>query len=265
MDFPADLFTPIKQQKVYNQIVEQFIEFIESGEFKPGMQLPPERDLAQKLRVSRASLREALTVLQMMGMVETISGQGRFIKDKSQASFPNFLLTAGESPFVILQARKSLEPAVAALAAKQRSESAIQQIDAILRWVEADHSTVQILGDVFSEGDRRFHLEVAKASENPILINFQEVIFSLMSQELWLAMMRHTSFATYGRWEEALREHRGIFDAIRSGDSKTAANRMMAHLQRVENVMVNADLVSNVSKVLGANHTTWIDVGEGVP
>ncbi len=147
---------------------------------------------------------------------------------------------------MILQAREALEPAVAALAAKCRSEIAFQQIEAILKWIESDYSSEQVIGEVFSEGDRRFHLEIANATGNPILINFQEVIFSLMSQELWLALMRHTSVATPGRWQEALREHRGIFDAIRLGDSQLAASRMRAHLQRVEAVMEDADLISNI-------------------
>jgi len=248
MDFPDHLLTNIKQQKVYSQIVEQFIDFIESGKFKPRMKLPPERELVRTLGVSRASLREALMALEMMGILETISGEGRFISDKPHVPFRKFLPNIGESPFTILQARKTIEPGVAALAAKQRNESAIQKIEAILRQVELDHSREQILGDVFSEGDRMFHLEVARASANAILISFQEVIFSLMSQDLWLALMRHTSLATHGRWLEAQREHRGIFEAICSGDSKEAASRMMAHLQRVEKVMVNADLVLNVRK-----------------
>jgi GntR family transcriptional repressor for pyruvate dehydrogenase complex len=241
-----DYFTPIKQQKVYNQICEQFIDLVERGEFKPGMKLPAERELARHLGVSRASLREALTVLQMMGMVETVSGQGTFVSDKPKVSIKNYLPNAGESPFLILQARKTIEPSIAALAAVQRSEAGLRKLEEILETIESDHSRLQVLGDAFSEGDRRFHLEIARITENPILVNIQEMFYSLMGQELWLALMRHTSFSTPGRWQEAGREHHDIVEAIQARDSQAAASRMRAHLTRVENIMIQAELTSRV-------------------
>jgi DNA-binding FadR family transcriptional regulator len=241
-----DYFTPIKQQKVYNQICKQFVDLVEHGEFKPGMKLPAERDLARHLGVSRASLREALTVLQMMGLVETISGQGTFVCNKPKISIKNYLPNAGESPFLILQARKTIEPSIAALAAAQRSEPGLRKLEEILGSIESDHSQTQVLGNAFSEGDRRFHLEIARLSENPILINIQEMIYSLMGQELWLALMRHTSFSTPGRWQEAGHEHQGIYEAIRTCDSQAAASRVRAHLNRVEKIMIQAELISKI-------------------
>jgi GntR family transcriptional regulator, transcriptional repressor for pyruvate dehydrogenase complex len=239
-----DYFTPIKQQKVYNQICEQFIDLVERGEFKPGMKLPSERELARHLGVSRASLREALTVLQMMGMVETISGQGTFVSDKPKTFIKNYLLNAGESPFLILQARKTIEPAIGALAATQCSEAGLQKLNEILGMIDSDHSKSQVLGDAFSEGDRGFHLEIARITENPILITMQEMIHSLMGQELWLALMRRTSLSTPGRWQEAHNEHHGIFEAIQGRESHAAASRIKAHLVRVEIIMTQADLSS---------------------
>jgi len=99
---PHNLLSPIKQQKLYIQIVNQFIDLIEQGEFKQGMQLPPERELARYLGVSRASLREALTVLQMLNLVETISGQGTFIVGRPGEALKNYLnnVNIGESPVV---------------------------------------------------------------------------------------------------------------------------------------------------------------------
>lgn len=246
MSSVQDFFTPIKQQKVYNQICDQFIARVESGEFKPGMQLPSERELARHLNVSRASLREALTVLQMMGMVETISGQGTFVSDKPKVSIKNYVPNAGESPFLIIQARKTIEPSIAALAATERTEAGLTKLEDILSMIESDHSGHQVLGDAFSEGDRRFHLEIARLTGNPVLINVQEMFHSLMGQELWLALMRHTSFSTPGRWQEADNEHRSIFEAIRAGDSQAASSRMKSHLSRVEKIMIRAELVSSI-------------------
>lgn len=251
-----DFLSPIKQQKVYNQIVNQFIDQIEQGEFKQGMQLPPERQLARNLGVSRSSLREALTVLQMLNLVETVAGEGTFITGKPGEELKNYLnnVNVDESPFVIIQARKAIEPSIASLAATQHNETNLQRISEILEWIDSDHSETQVLGDIFSEGDREFHLGIAKATENPILVSIQEMFHSLMGQELWLTLMRHTSFSTPGRWEEAFREHRRIFDAIRQGDSHTAARYMKSHLQRVEKIMIEGELISNIP-LKGQNKT----------
>lgn len=243
-----DLLVPVKQQKVYSQIVDQFIGLIERGEFQPGMQLPAERELAKYLGVSRASLREALTVMQMMGLVKTVSGQGTFICEKEEKNEPAFStpLTGDESPFAILQARKVIEPAIAALAAIQRQDDSLEKMNGILDRVLADHSRNQVVGDVFSEGDREFHMEIARATGNTILIVTQQMIHDVMGQKLWLALMRHTSIATPGRFEEAMVEHQGILEAIRNRESQLASSRTKAHLTRVEKIMEQAELLSDL-------------------
>ncbi len=243
MASPQSLLTPIKQQRVYSQIVDQIIDLIERGEFTPGMRLPPERLLAQQLNVSRASLREALTALQMMGRVETVQAQGTFVCARQ----PNVLvdvsaLNMGESPFTILQARKVIEPASASIAAASHTPASLDRIREILEWVEADSSEAHVVGEAFSEGDRRLHLEIARATGNPILAAAQQMIHDLMGQGLWLTMMRHSSFSVTGRWEEAVQEHRSIYEAICAGDATLAGVRMKTHLLRVERIMEHADL-----------------------
>jgi DNA-binding FadR family transcriptional regulator len=183
----------------------------------------------------------------MMGQVETLSGQGSFICNRPKpAPASPAISNVGESPFIILQARKIIEPATAALAATQRKDASLQDLAEILDQVEADHSRNQVVKDRFSEGDRQFHLEIARATENPILISTQEMIHDLMGQSLWLALMRHTSFSTPGRFQEAMSEHRGILEAIRNKDAQLASIRMKAHLLRVEKIMEQAELVSSL-------------------
>jgi GntR family transcriptional repressor for pyruvate dehydrogenase complex len=121
----------------------------------------------------------------------------------------------------------------------------VKKISEILTWVEADHSENQILSDVFSESDRRFHLEIARATGNPILVATQEMIHNLMGQPLWLALMRHSSINTPSRFEEAMKEHHGIFEAIQNKDEQLASIRMKAHLYRVEKIMKKTDLAEN--------------------
>jgi GntR family transcriptional repressor for pyruvate dehydrogenase complex len=241
------IFKPVKQEKLYSQVYEQVIDLIERGEFAQGDRLPPERELAQKLNVSRATLREALTVMQMMGVVKTVSGQGTFIGKlpaSNTISLP--LPQLGESPFVILEARKAIEPAIARLAAEVSTDESHQKIEAILEWMEADHTTNQVVSDRFSEGDRQFHLEIAHSTENPVIITIQEMIYTYTGQALWLTLMRHSSFSTPNRWEKSLHEHRVIYEAIRDRNPDLASARVQAHLRRVERIMVQADLITEV-------------------
>ncbi len=242
-----DIFKPIKQEKIYAQIYQQIIELIERGEYSPGDQLPPERDLSRKLGVSRAALREALIVMQMNGVVKTVSGKGTFIgqlpnNNAVAVSFPQF----GESPFAILEARKAVEPMIAHLAAEVSTEDGQKKIAEILAWVEADQTQNQVVSNTFSEGDRQFHLEIARSTENPLIISIQEVIYTYTGQALWLTLMRHSSFATPNRWQNSLHEHRVIFEAICNRDPGMAAARVQAHLRKVERIMVQADLTAEV-------------------
>ena len=245
MPHPAEVIRPVSLQKVYVQIVEQIIELIKRGTFLPGTQLPAERDLARQLGVSRVSLREALTVLQIQGFVETKSGQGSFIADNlgSQISQPDpARLNIDESPFSLLQARKVLEPTIAALAASQCSDAARKNMEQILDWVDADHSAVRVLSDVFSEGDRKFHLAIAVAADNSILVSVQAWISRLMAQKLWLTLMRETSLGTPGRWQAAAAEHRLIYEAIKDRQPELARQHVVAHLETVERLMGEAEL-----------------------
>ena len=242
---PLERFTQVKSRKVYVQVVEQIIDLIERGTFPPGTQMPPERDLARTLGISRASLREALTVLQLRGLVETRPGQGTVVSDGlggavGRASLGN--LNEGESPFSILQARKALEPSVAYLAALRGSHAAIASLEHILDWVNHDPARVQVLSDVFSDGDRKFHLAIAVATQNPVLVRMQRIVHGLMGQTLWLTLMRRSSFGTPDRWRDATKEHRLLFEAIQDRQPELARQRAEAHLETVERIMVEADL-----------------------
>ena len=239
------MFTPIKAKRVYTQIVDQIIDLIRRGEFPDGAQLPPERELAEQLGVSRASLREALSALQILGLVETKPGQGTFICAEKIPSLLQFdaswLYEDEESPFAILQARKTVEPHIAALAARQRSDAALRRLEEILDSVEADLSD----RNIFSEGDRKFHKAIAEATGNPVLLSMMWIVYELMGQKLWLAL-RDSTLTTAGRLQEYAVQHRRIYEAIKAQDEKAAAARMREHLESVERLMIEAELVPSM-------------------
>lgn len=235
-------FTPIKTKRVYMQIVDQIIDLVRKGGFGRESQLPPERDLAEQLGVSRASLREALSALQLLGLVETRSGQGTFVCPEAPAALlrldASLLYQELESPFAILQARKAVEPTIASIAARQRSEEAMQRLVKIRELVESDPHG-QYLS---SEGDRRFHLALAEATENPVLISMMAIVYDLMGQRLWL-LLRDATAAEPERLRQYAQQHRDICDAIEAGDAECAAQRMTRHLESVENFMIEVELV----------------------
>jgi len=236
------LFTPVKPQRLYEQIVDQIIDLIAQGEFPAGSQLPPERELAQQLQVSRASLREALTVLQMMGLVETRSGHGTFVSDRNSSPLLSFdyswFYEAEESPFAILQARAVVEPSIAAFAAEHRSNEDLKRIEEIQRLVDVDKFDRQ----VFSEGDRKFHLAIAEISGNAVLVKMMSIVYELMGQKLW-SFMRDVTLTSDERLEEYTRQHWWVYKAIEARDPDGAYHAMVAHLNSVEQFMVESDMV----------------------
>src|SRR5437588_6010283 len=114
-------FQAVATQRLYEQVAGQVTDLVARGEFKPGDRLPPERDLAKLLGVSRPTVREAMIALEMAGLVEVRVGAGTFVTDKArQNNGTNGRLFegAGSSPFELIAARRTIEPEVAALAAQ---------------------------------------------------------------------------------------------------------------------------------------------------
>ena len=224
------------------QIVDQILDLVKGGHFLPGSQLPPERELADELGVARASLREALSALQLMGLVETRPGQGTFVCAEAPSTLLRFdaslLCQDLESPFAILQARKLVEPPIAALAATQRTNGSLQRLREIEELAESDpHSRY-----LSSEGDRRFHLGIAEATGNPVLVSMMSIVHELMGQKLWLSL-RHATAATPEVLQQYAREHRCICEAIEARDPKAAATRVREHLSSVESLMQSVELL----------------------
>lgn len=193
------------------------------------------------MAISRASLREALSALQMLGLLETKHGQGTFVsaeKPSPGIRFDASWVYDEESPFTILQARKAVEPEIAALAAVSRADMDLRRLEELHSYVQDDPCDMHR----FSHGDRKFHLAIAQASGNSVLIGMMSFVHELMGQELWQRLMTATSFATRGRWQQAQDEHWGLCQAIKARDPQLAASRMKEHLARVEEVMIEADL-----------------------
>lgn len=227
------VFERIETKKVYVRIVEQILDLIREGYFKVGDKLPPERIIAEQLGVSRPTVREALSALEIVGLVESKTGQGTFIHSVDLESLKPravSLLQEEASPSEILEARRVVETDAAAFAAQRASLEEISEIEKALQALQDE--TAQS-GRFSMETDRWFHLAIANAAGNSVLRELVTTVLDLTRQTLW-GMMREKTHAMPDRPEKALQHHRAIYEAIRDRNVEQARAAMLDHLLNVE-------------------------------
>ncbi|MGY8697927.1 MAG: FadR/GntR family transcriptional regulator, partial [bacterium] len=153
------LLKAIRSQRRFEQVAEQISKLINKGKLKPGMRLPPERELAKQLEVSRPTVREAMIALEISGMVEVRVGSGIYVLDtsKQKDKISNKIAEIGYAPLELIEARKEIEGTNAALAAQRIDSKILKRMEkAIDKMVKEDLNG--------SDSDREFHLLVAKAT-----------------------------------------------------------------------------------------------------
>jgi DNA-binding FadR family transcriptional regulator len=217
--------SPIRPRQRYEDVADRLAADIRAGRLAPGDRLPSERDLARRLEVGRASVREAIASLQVAGMIETRPGAGSFVAvgaaERGRAAHDS-------SPSDLLEARALLEPAVAGLAA--RRGGADGEIEELLSTME------NATGDVWNDCDRRFHQRIATLTGNPVLVDLADRIAAVMDEPLW-QRLRDDSIAVPGRTTIHLAEHRMIYEAIAEGDAEAAELYAAQHIRRVRKYM----------------------------
>ena len=217
----------IESDRLYRKIARQPSELIVSGEFKPGLRLPAERDLAEQLGVSRPSVREALIALEIEGKVEVRVGSGVFVSQNKPAKPLLADEDHGEGPFELLQARMTVEGETAAHAAADATPAEVEEIRAA---VDELHRC-QAEGLPTDSADRAFHLSIARATHNGPLTSVVELLWDQGRGKMWKQMEKH--FQTAALRAATLRDHRAILVAIAAGDSNGAREAMKKHLSRV--------------------------------
>ena len=220
----------VEPLRLYRQIAGQIAALIESGEFAAGSRLPPERELATLLGVSRTSVREAIISLEIAGLVDVRVGSGIFVTGRSARGRRGATEAGGDAgpgPFELLAARKLVEGEIAALAAKEATAADLAALRACVERMEAaveDFATREAT-------DRDFHVGLARATGNGSL---ELVVEGLWNQraELWKRTQLH--FHTCKLAESTIRDHATILKAVASHDADGAREAMHRHLARVE-------------------------------
>jgi GntR family transcriptional repressor for pyruvate dehydrogenase complex len=213
---------------LYEQIVQQIEDSVLNGSLKPGDQLPAERELAQRLGVSRTAVREAVKALREKGLVEAYSGRGTFITDgTSQAARQSFdlMVKVGQqegAPY-LAELRLILEPGIAALAATRVTDedlAGLQEAVAVMDRAQKDPAA-------FIEADLDFHLALAEAAANPLILSLIDSIVGLLREQ------RIKIFNVAGGPQRGQFHHKRILDAMERRDPESARNAMRAHLEQV--------------------------------
>ena len=217
----------VESRRLYRQIADQIAALIERGEYPPGSRLPPERDLAKQLRVSRPSVREALIALEVQGYVEVRVGSGVYVlASPSAAAAAPAVLAEDSGPFELIKARWLIEAECAALAAKNATRAQVRAIEDALDEMDAARSR----GVMPLSADRLFHLRIAEASGNSALALVVKTLWDQRTGPLFLRLEHH--FDTPALWSLAIREHREIVAAIVRHDGGAARAAMRRHMNQ---------------------------------
>jgi len=215
----------VQPKRLYRQIADQIAGLIANGEFPSGSRLPAERELASKLGVSRASVREAIISLEIGGFVEVRVGTGIFVAVRT-APRSSGGRDEGPGPFELLNARKLVEGEIAALAARKATAGDIDDLRSCVDRMQANVDDFAVR----EEADRDFHLRIAKATGNGSL---ELVVEGLWEQraELWGRMQKH--FHTPDLAQKTVRDHAAILRAIAARNADAARAAMHRHMARV--------------------------------
>ncbi len=217
------MLNPVKNTKVYEVIMEQIKDIVKKGELKTGDKLPSERELADKLQVSRTSVREALKALTMLGLIESKHGEGNFIKSNFEDSLLEPLsilfLLIGSKNEDIIELRRIIEPESAALAAKRITESELRELKEIMKELNNSLDT-----EACAELDKKFHYKIAQTSGNHLISTIMFSISSLIEKYI-------DSSHIHDMNKQVVKfQHEEIYMALESQDPKRASECVKKHL-----------------------------------
>jgi GntR family transcriptional repressor for pyruvate dehydrogenase complex len=226
---PGSLFPGrLVRTRLYEQVAEQITTWIADNGLRPGDRLPPERELATRLGVSRATLSQALVALEVIGVVTVRHGDGTVLTQSRTSRIVEAIRAHADRLPEVIDTRDALETKIAALAAARRTEEDLKRIDEALEVMEADIDA----GGRGVDGDERFHGAVTTAAHSLLLARLMDEIGDLIKET------RIESLSQPERPRASLAGHRAIADAIRAGDPAAASNAMHAHVELVSDVAV---------------------------
>ncbi|NGY64541.1 FadR family transcriptional regulator [Lentzea sp. NEAU-D13] len=223
----SEALRPMVKSRLYEQVLERLRAYVTEAGLKAGDKLPAERDLAASLGVSRASVKQAIVVLEVQGLVEARHGGGTYlVRDTLDVEPVEQLVERRKRLPEVLEAREALETKLAELAAERRTDAELEDIRQALDFMRDEIAE----GANGVEGDRRFHAAVTAAAHSSLLADFMKTIAGQITES------RTESLRQPGRPSRSLAQHTAICEAIAAGDPKKAAAAMRKHVRTVAKV-----------------------------
>jgi len=221
-------YKTIKRSSTSELVMKEILDSIQSGALKPGDKLPTEHELTKMFGVGRSSLREAISALALVGYIEVIQGRGTFVnKDLQSLNLSTFELRdiqAAASIIDIIEIREILECNTARLAARRADSNDIHRMQKILARMKRSADNIER----FSEHDFDFHVTLAEASGNKMILQMMKFIVKKVHEEY--VQLKHETLFDAG---EAIITAEKVMSSIAGGDEEKAADNMEKHLHLV--------------------------------
>ena len=216
-------------RRAYHAVAEDLIRLI-TNKYEVGERIPSERELVKRYGVSRPTVREALLALSISGLVDIRNKGGVYVAEQKTSLNLN---DAGAGPFETIAARLLIEPEIAAMAAVKSSDALVNELNECIDMMRVEHQK----GYEADEGDHKFHLALANATENGMLV--------AISDQLWCAQLEsplweniHSRMKLHRYWGVWISDHQAILDGIKLSSPIQTRNAMIKHLENIRNVLM---------------------------
>jgi len=230
-------FEKVQPRKVSSIAAEQIVEAIKRGDFAVGGKLPSEFELAEQMGVSRPSIREALSALQAMSIIESRPGSGNYVlraPSLHDETHTVHLIESEAGCLEVMEARKTLEPPVAALIALKSSDGALAELRETVE-IMREHAARDDF-DAYFDADKSFHVALAEATGNPLVIAALAPLVRTMDQRVYREFIRHYYLRNVEDLQHVVDLHSQIVEAIERSDSGKAFAKMVEHWTRMREI-----------------------------
>jgi len=232
------MIKPAIKKNLFEEVSEQIIELIKSGEWNPGDKIPGEMVLSESFRVSRNSIRESLKALELTGILSSKAGRGTFVSERAVRNIRNRELASlieDESSLVeLMETRLMIEPELAYLAAKRATPEDIEKLENSIRVSKqalTDHEYTIEMG-------MEFHTLIREASQNRILGNFMKSISEHLMAQRATAMLKYLdNYVINVEWNE----HMQMLEYIKDGEGELIKKYMYDHISKSLQLIVNGE------------------------
>jgi GntR family transcriptional repressor for pyruvate dehydrogenase complex len=229
------VFEPVHDNRALSEkIIAQISDALVAGELKPGDRLPPERELAEQFGVSRTVIRDAVKTLAGRGILHVKHGAGIFVTTSEEnaierlGALSDILPLQGVRLRDLFEIRKVLEAEGAEWAARRRNDYHLERLRGILEDAHRNSENLEVL----SERDAQFHVAIAEASQNLVLVRVMLILLDLLAQS------RRESLSIPGRAKLSLKDHERIVEEIEAQRHEGARETMLEHLISVESAVL---------------------------